>query len=130
MRVVLSLVLLTLLALPVLPVYAAFQGPDVSVSGGFTGPTVGAEATTVKQALDSKDGTPVMLTGHITGRKAGSDDKYLFKDATGEMTVDIDKKVFAGQNVTPENTVRLSGKVDKDIRKSGKVDVKVLEVLN
>lgn len=127
MRVVLSLLLLGLLALPA---YAAFQGPGSDASGGFKGPTVGVEVTTVKQALDSKDNTPVMLTGHITGRKAGSDDKYIFRDATGEMTVDIDKKIFSGHIVTPENTVRLSGKVDKDMLKPVKVDVKVLEVLN
>lgn len=127
MRAVLSLLLLGLLALPA---HAAFQGPGAKTSEGFKGPTVGIEVTTVKQALDSKDDAAVLLTGQITGRKAGSDDKYVFKDATGEITVDIDRKVFAGQSVTPENTVRLSGKVDKDLMKPAKIDVKVLEILN
>ena len=127
MRAVLSMLLLALLAFPA---HAAFQGPGASPAEGFKGPTVGTEITTVKQALDSKDDAAVLLTGHITGRKAGSDDKYVFKDATGEITVDIDREVFAGQSVTPENTVRLSGKVDKDMMKPVKIDVKVLEILN
>lgn len=126
MRIALSLLLLALLAMPA---QAAFYGPGTS-EGGFKGPTVGVEVTTVKQALESKDDTAVLLTGSITGRKAGSDDKYIFKDATGEMTVDIDKKVFVGRTVTPENTVKLSGKVDKDMLEPAKVDVKVLEILN
>ncbi|MDD4701835.1 MAG: NirD/YgiW/YdeI family stress tolerance protein [Desulfovibrio sp.] len=126
MRMILSLLLLTMLAIPA---QAAFNGPGAS-DGGFKGPTVGVEVTTVKQALDSKDDTPVLLTGKITGRQAGSNDKYIFKDTTGEMTVDIDKKIFVGRTVSPENTVRLSGKVDKDLMKPVKVDVKVLEILN
>ena len=126
MRIALSLLLLALLAMPA---QAAFHGPGAS-EGGFKGPTVGVEVTTVKQALGGKDDAPVLLTGNITGRKAGSDDEYIFKDATGEITVDIDKKVFVGRTVTPENTVKLSGKVDKDLLEPAKVDVKVLEILN
>ena len=88
------------------------------------------QVASVKQALEGNDDAPVLLTGTIVGRKAGSDDKYIFRDATGELTVDIDKEVFAGRTVTPENTVKLSGKVDKDLLEPVKVDVKVLEILN
>ena len=123
MRIALLLILLLLSV----PAHAAFQGPG---AGGFKGPTVGVEITSVKQALEGNDDAPVLLTGTIVGRKAGSDDKYIFRDATGELTVDIDKEVFAGRTVTPENTVKLSGKVDKDMLEPTKVDVKVLEILN
>ena len=123
MRIALLLILLLLSV----PAHAAFQGPG---AGGFKGPTVGVEITSVKQALEGNDDAPVLLTGTIVGRKAGSDDKYIFRDATGEIIVDIDTKVFAGRTVTPENTVKLSGKVDKDLLEPVKVDVKVLEILN
>ena len=94
MRIALLLILLLLSV----PAHAAFQGPG---AGGFKGPTVGVEISSVKQALEGTDDAPVLLTGTIVGRKAGSDDKYIFRDATGELTVDIDKEVFAGRTVTP-----------------------------
>ena len=123
MRIALLLILLLLSV----PAHAAFQGPG---AGGFKGPTVGVEITSVKQALEGADEAPVLLTGTIIGHKAGSDDNYIFRDATGEITVDIDHAVFGGRTVTPENTVKLSGKVDKDLLEPAKVDVKVLEILN
>lgn len=126
---ILSLLLLVILAIPAHAAHAASYAPGVS-DGGFKGPTVGVEVITVKQALDSKNDTPVLLTGNITGRLAGSDDKFIFKDATGEITVDIDKDIFMGRTVSPENTVKLSGKIDKDLMKPIKVDVKVLEIIN
>jgi len=70
-----------------------------------------------------------MLTGNIIMRVAGSDDKYIFRDATGEIVVDIDDKLFGGRTVTPQTRVRLSGKVDKDLMEPAKVDVKSFEIL-
>ena len=97
--------------------------------GGFQGPTGGVQADTVKKAQSSWDDAPVVLTGNIVERLAGSDDKYLFKDATGQIIVDIDHEIFAGRTVTPQTKVRLSGKVDKDMMEPVKIDVKVLEIL-
>lgn len=125
MRYLLSFLLALLLAVPA---QAAFDGPGGG-AGGFQGPMSGVQADTVKKALDASDDTPVMLTGNITERQAGSDDKYLFKDSTGQVVVDIDHKVFAGRTVTPQTRVRLSGKVDKDLMGPTEIDVKILEVL-
>ena len=47
----------------------------------------------------------------------------------GRNDREIDFELFAGRTVTPQNKVRLSGKVDKDFMESPKVDVKVLEIL-
>lgn len=125
MRYLISFMLALLLAVPA---YAASDGSN-SGMGGFQGPTSGVQADTVKKALDASDDTPVMLTGTIMERQAGSDDKYLFKDSTGQVVVDIDQKVFAGRTVTPQTRVRLSGKVDKDLMGPTEIDVKVLEIL-
>ena len=115
------------------PAYAAggFEGPGSAVQGqgGFQGPTTGVGATTVQQALKARDDTAVVLTGTITSRVAGSDDKYMFRDSTGEILVDIDHKVFAGRTVTPQNTVRISGEVDKEMLEATKIDVKMLEIV-
>ena len=120
MKRLFALALAATLAAPTIAV-AGFQGPSSAQGGGFQGPTTGIEADTVAKAQKSWDDARVVLTGNITQRVAGSDDKYIFKDATGEL--------FAGRTVTPQNKVRLSGKVDKDFMESPKVDVKVLEIL-
>ena len=81
--------------------------------GGFTGPSASASVTTVKAALDAKDKTPVILTGHIL--KSLGDEKYTFKDATGEMTIEIDQEDWRGVNATPETELEIQGEVDADI---------------
>ena len=128
MRYLLTFVMLAVLAVPA---YAAFEGPSSGGQsmGGFQGPTGGVQADTVKKAQSSWDDAPVVLVGNIVERLAGSDDKYLFKDATGQIIVDIDHEIFAGRTVTPQTKVRLSGKVDKDMMEPIKIDVKVLEIL-
>ena len=123
MKRLFALVLAATLAAPTIA--AGFQGPNSAQGGGFQGPTTGIEADTVAKAQKSWDDARVVLTERV----AGSDDKYIFKDTTGEMLVEIDFELFAGRTVTPQNKVRLSGKVDKDFMESPKVDVKVLEIL-
>lgn len=78
--------------------------------GGFTGP--GPAVVTVKQALEMRDDAKVTLRGNIVQHLGG--DKYLFKDATGTVKVEIDDDEWGGQSVGPDDTVELYGEVDKD----------------
>ena len=126
MRYLLFLALAVMLAVPV---YAAETAAPALPGGGFQGPGGTVSTDTVAKALVAPNKTPVVLTGHVVERLAGSDDKYLFKDATGQIIVDIDHEIFAGRTVTPQTKVRLSGKVDKDMMEPVKIDVKVLEIL-
>lgn len=128
MKRLLALLLAAALAAPTIAV-AGFEGPNATQGGGFQGPTTGVEADTVAKAQKSWDDAHVVLTGNIVQRVAGSDDKYVFRDATGEIIVEIDFELFVGRTITPENRVRLFGKMDKDLMEAPKVDVKVLEVL-
>ena len=43
--------------------------------------------------------------------------------------MEIDRKVFAGQSVTPDDTVRIVGKVDKDLGKELEIEAKSLEIV-
>ncbi|MDO5483561.1 MAG: NirD/YgiW/YdeI family stress tolerance protein [Desulfovibrionaceae bacterium] len=132
MRYLFSLMIVALLAVPAVAAgQGGFQGPGEAAGnvGGFQGPSSGSFVDTVKAALGSWDDTPAVLTGHIVSRVAGSDDEYIFRDATGQIQVEIDNELFAGRNVTPQNLVRISGEVDKDIIRDGKVDVNLLEIL-
>ena len=97
--------------------------------GGFQGPAAQAQVNTVAQARKAWDDTWVTLTGHIVQRLPGDGDDYLFRDATGEIEVDIDHELFRGRTVTPETKVRISGEVDRDYMVSVSIDVDYLETL-
>ena len=81
-----------------------------SKSGGFTGP--GPSITTVKEAQGMPDDAVVTLRGNIV-RYLGKD-LYVFKDSTGTVNVDVDDDIWRGQDVSPEDTVEITGEVDKD----------------
>ena len=126
MRLFVALILTAFLAVPA---FAAFEGPGADGKGGFKGSGANAPASTVEQVKNLADDVIVAVTGNVISKVAGSKDKYNFRDASGEMIVEIDQKRFRGQTVTPETTVRLIGKVDKDFGKPVKLDVKQLEVI-
>ena len=129
-KTLLPLVAAAALILPsaALAANGGFQGGSQPM-GGFQGPVGGSQAETVAAAKKCWDDAPVVLTGTIVERLAGSDDKYTFADSTGRIVVEIDYEVFAGRTVTPQTKVRLFGKVDKEMMEPTKVDVKYLEIV-
>ncbi|EGQ7854411.1 MULTISPECIES: NirD/YgiW/YdeI family stress tolerance protein [Vibrio] len=104
-----------------------FNSNSTQNQSGFSGPTQGI--STVKQVLDAgmfSDDMPVTLTGRIKASLGG--EMYLFSDATGEVTVEIDHDKWFGQSATPTTNVQLIGEIDKNM--SGvKVDVDVIKVM-
>ena len=47
------------------------------------------------------------------------DERYTFEDATGRITVEIDNEDFpAGQSISAEQKVELTGEFDKGLRKT------------
>ena len=97
--------------------------------GGFQGPTAAIDTDTVAKALKAWDGAPAVLTGTIVERLGGTENRYLFRDATGDIMTDIGPKEFFGQTVTPQNKVRLFGKVKKGMDKPVRIKVKRLEII-
>jgi uncharacterized protein (TIGR00156 family) len=89
-----------LLALTGLTVYAQ----------GYTGP--GLESITVTAAKRLRDHSPVVLQGKI--ERFLGDEKYSFTDASGKITVDIDDRLWYGLSVNQDDTVVISGEIDKD----------------
>ena len=104
MKRLFALVLAATLAAPTIAA-AGFQGPNSAQGGGFQGPTTGIEADTVAKAQKSWDDARVVLTGNITQRVAGSDDKYIFhgRNDRGDRF-----RAFRGPNrYTPEQGTSL-----------------------
>ncbi len=88
---------------------SGFNGPS-STRGGFSGP--GPQIMTIKEASQQADDTWVTLKGNIIHH--GGDEKYTFRDASGQGIVEIEDDAWAGQHIVPTDTVELITKVDKD----------------
>ncbi len=80
-----------------------------------------AAVKTVADALKANDDTPVILEGQIV--KQLDNDEFTFKDATGEIQIDVSKRAWNGQTITPQDTIQIRGKVDNEWNKT-EVDVK------
>ncbi|MBR3675729.1 MAG: NirD/YgiW/YdeI family stress tolerance protein [Alphaproteobacteria bacterium] len=114
--------LLTLFAM-----YASMNIANAQATGGFEGPSASQlAATTVQEALDLNDEAKVVLQGNIVNSLG--DEKYTFKDATGEIVVEIDDEDWHGVKVTPGKTVEIIGEVDKDANEPTKIDVDAVTV--
>ncbi|MGA9616075.1 MAG: YgiW/YdeI family stress tolerance OB fold protein [Serratia proteamaculans] len=123
--------LIALCSAPVLAQQGGFLDPAApqtqtqnTQQGGFSGPS--AALTTVDKVKSMSDDTWVMLQGNIEQRVG--DDTYTFRDTSGTLTVEIDRKRWNGQTITPKDKVQLEGKVDKDWS-SVEVDVKNIKKL-
>ncbi|MDW2975261.1 MAG: NirD/YgiW/YdeI family stress tolerance protein [Alphaproteobacteria bacterium] len=109
---------------------ADFSGPDAPAAtaqnerGGFIS---GAETVvTIKQVNEMRDDVPVIIQGKIIQRMG--DEKYLFEDGTGSITIEIDDDNWRGQNVTPEDTVKMYGETDRGLF-STEIDIDYIEKL-
>lgn len=87
-----------------------------------------SNVTTVKNLLDSgKDDQLATLEGYIVQQV--KHEKYMFRDSTGEMLVEIDDEVFKVQRVDPKTKVRIDGELERDFMEKDKVDVYNLTIL-
>lgn len=85
-------------------------------------------AKDVKTAKKRADGAPVELKGSLI-KKIG-DEKYIFKDRTGKITVEIDDDLMQGRKLDKKQVVTLIGEVDieedEQHRYIAKIDVKTI----
>ncbi len=89
--------------------------------GGFMGKV---QTSTVQEALKKPDNTYVVLQGKIVNRV--SDDKYIFKDQTGSITVEIDNDKWIGQTVDTNDIIEITGEVEKRLGQTS-VDVSTVK---
>ena len=100
---------------------AQYTGP------GARGPAALSVATTVAEVLkDPVDDRPVELTGTLmeqTGRET-----FVFADATGRLTVEIDAEDFPAQPVGPEVRVHIVGEIETRLMREPRVEVEELRL--
>lgn len=95
--------------------------------GGFIGPGSNATQThavkSVAEAKNLADDSKVVLEGNIV--RQIDKDHYVFQDASGTLTAEINHDKWQGQTIKPGDTALLEGKIDKDANKT-EIDVKRL----
>lgn len=92
----------------------------------FAQNTSSLELSTVVEVSQMEDDTKVMLEGFI-GQQSG-DDNYIFKDDTGEITIEVEEDTWRGQNVNEDIKVRIMGEYEKEAN-SEEIEVEWLEII-
>ena len=105
---------------------ATISGALATTNGTAMGGFVGGEnvVLTIQQAKSMKDDSKVLLEGSIV-QKNGHE-KYLFQDSTGTIMVEIDDDDWHGLVVSPTDTVRIYGEVDRGLFKT-EIDVDLIQ---
>lgn len=98
-------------------------------AAGFIGPGSHETVRSASDVLRATDDSPCVLEGRIIAKIRTRKHRYLFEDDSGQVVVEIKRKAFGNQTVTPENIVRLEGEVDVDRRYPNEMDVDTLTVL-
>lgn len=93
-------------------------------AAGFSGQS---DKTSIVEALKRPDDSYVTIEGNIV--KKLSSDKYLFKDATGSITVEIDNEKWGNIDVSEKDVLELSGEIERKIN-SIHLDVDTIKKLN
>ena len=84
--------------------------PPHAIEDGYRG-TDDAKKMTVDFAKTMHDGASVSLRGNLISHKG--EDRYVFRDKSGEINVVIPAAVFDGREVQPDQMINISGSLDK-----------------
>lgn len=90
---------------------AAYNGPQ------------GQGTVSVAQLKSLADDSWVTLEGRLV--QYLGDDNYIFRDASGQVKVEIDQDVWRGTDVGPNDRIRIFGELDHNWNRA-KVDVESL----
>ena len=110
---------------------AIFSATSIYAQQGFTGPsntrTPQAQMVTVAQAKTFTNETPVVLVGTITQHLGKN--KYTFRDTSGEITVEIGKRLVNSITFGPNDRVEITGKADNEWTRNGpKYEIEVRSI--
>lgn len=107
--------------------FLAFAPP--CLAAGFLGPGAPAPVARAADVQAAADDAPCTLEGRLVEKIRNRKNRYLFEDGSGQVIVEINKKVFGGLTITPENIVRLDGEVERDKKYPNEVEVDSIIIL-
>lgn len=111
------LALILALSAPI-PASAQFVGPGSPHIGG---------KVTVAQVAEIRPGTRVILTGNFVQRYR--DDVYRFRDETGEILVEVDRRLWRNRLIEPHTSVQVTGEVERSLLRARRVEAERIVVL-
>jgi uncharacterized protein (TIGR00156 family) len=92
---------------------------DVKAITGIGGTnTRQGQAVTVSEARELPRDSWVTLTGNIVNALPGPGGRYSFRDPSGEITVEIDRRAWRGLPAGTSDTVEISGEVNVNKRQT------------
>ena len=80
---------------------------------------------TVNQAIDLPHNSWVIINGNIINALPGGIN-FTFRDSSGDVTVEIDRRVWRGLNVVPSELVQIQGELSKN---SGLVSIRARAII-
>jgi uncharacterized protein (TIGR00156 family) len=94
-------------------VFLLFSALTSIASAQFAGPSVAGRASTVAQVNEARVGSYIVVTGRIVAHQRA--DYFTFRDATGEIRVEIENVVWQSRQIGPDTKVRLLAEVDRGV---------------
>ena len=86
------------------------------------------DVITIKDLKNIEDDEYITIRGYIV--KKIKKEKYLFKDSTGEIILDIDKKINNQlENVDKDTLVEIYGEYEKELFGKDEIDVKRITIV-
>ncbi len=104
--------------------YAQYQGPGSKAAKAAARGPLNSVADVLQRGRDDQQ---VTLTGHVV-KKVGWE-KYLFRDASGSIRIEIDDDVMPAEPFDDKTRVEISGEVEKDFLQSAEIDVKAIRIV-
>ena len=105
-------------------------GATSVMAAGFEGPGAGPAAGMVTRAADvadAYDDVPCILEGHLVEKLPQRKDRYVFRDESGSVVVEIEDETFGHLTVTPQTRIRIVGQVEWSSKRPNEVEVEGLE---
>lgn len=97
---------------------------------GFVGPGSAGVVYQAADALAAADDSPCVLEGHIIAKIQGRKNRYLFTDSSGQLILEIKRKVFGRLTITPATLVRVEGEIDVSDKYPNEIEVDNLTILD
>lgn len=100
--------------------YLALNDMPINIEEGYKSSWLAESLVTVKEANELHDDAYVKMRGQIIKPSGG--DRYIFRDDTDEITIEIENNIWRGLNIDANDVVEIIGKVDKE---EGSIEIDV-----
>lgn len=108
-------------------------GTSLNSFAQYTGPQAKTNLTTVKNVLENassldKSDALVKLEGYVVERI--KEDEFWFKDSSGKIIVEIERKHFPSFEFNEKTKVVIVGEVDHDLLEGTEIEVESISLKN